>query len=441
MKNTKPSFLPTFIRIINGVALVFVLRCLPAAAEKVTPMPDSWDRIIGYLDFAQPDMTEDEVLLNAPNYSFVFGGLRRLNDVFRATNPDINIGRYTVGFFDEYNARPEPRRDGEEEDTPERRARTLLWWNTEVDGVGHPDWVLYRCDGVTPAYWFYDDGGFISNMPLDFSNPAVSDWQLRNADELGFSAYFADLVYLENYSHACGIWRGGQWVQLFSGQAADPAFSAAVIDWAARIQLGLHSEFPAREFVPNCPLYPPYQEDAISALLDHVDGLLDEEGFTWYNLVDLIDVAPEIWVNKIRNMIAIQERGVAYYSMNYVSTFPPSQEEVEWVLGSFLMGKEHSAYILMTLDPPLGDFGPHWPHLPQYDEDIGHPCAPMASTQNVYVRDYSKGLAVVNPGWERHTFYLPPGDFRDIFGNPVSSPLLMEAATGKVLLASEDRCP
>jgi len=426
---------------MGALALVLMLHSPLSAGQSVTPMPDSWGRTIGFLDFSQPDMTETEILLNARNYSFVFGGLLSQLGMFRATNPDINIARYMVGFLDDHNARPDSYPGGRSEDTPERRARTLLWWNTEVDGVGHPDWILYRCDGVTPAYWLYDDGSTLPSMPLDISNPNVADWLLRNSEEPGFSTLFADLVYLENYTLACGIWRNGEWVQLFTGEPVDPAFSSAVLDWARRLSAGLHSRPSPRGFVPNCPLYPSYRDDAIAELIANVDGLLDEEGFTAYGS-KRIYLSENVWLNKIRNMVAVQNQGVPFYSMNYVATFPPSQDEVEWVLGSFLMGREHSAYLLMTLSPELGDYGPHWPHLPQYDEDIGHPCGAMTSTQNVYVRDFSKGMAVVNPsGDTRYTFQVPEGNFRDVYGNPIGSVLVLEPVTGKVLLTDSERCP
>lgn len=407
----------------------------------VMPMVDSWERTLGFLDFSQPDMTVAEIMQNAPHYSYVFGGLAQHQAAFRSANPQINIGRYTVGFLDDHNGRPNSYPGGHAGDTPQRRARTLQWWNSEVDGTGHPDWVLYRCDGVTPAYWLYDDGEELPNMPLDISNPDVADWQLRNSEEPGFSSLFADLVYLENYSRGCGIWKDGQWVQRFTGQRVDPAYAQAVLNWAARIKTGLHNRPSPRGFVPNCPLYPSYPAEAIASLIESIDGLVDEEGFTGYG-ASRATVSGDVWVNKVRNMVTAQQHGVAFYLMNYVSNVPPPAEELEWVLASFLMGKGHRAYLLMTLNPPLGDYGPHWPHLPEYDENVGHPCSPMVQAQGAYQRDYSHGLAVVNPSrTARITFGLPPGSFGDLTGAPVTSPLVLQPLTGRVLLSSATRCP
>jgi len=429
------------------VLLTLISSYSLAGNQSIMPMPDSWDRILGYLDFASWDLPAAEIRENAPNYWFVFCGFGWQIEDFRAGQPNLNVARYMPGFLDDHNGRPDAFPENPEEDTPERRARTLQWWNTEVDGVGHPDWVLYTCDGVTPSYWNFK-GATLPNMPLDISNPEVADWQLRNAgfaigyEDSGLPTLSADIVSIENYDHACGVYRNGEWVQLFTGEESDPAFASAVIDWAARIQAGLHSLPSPRGFVANFPPYSWFSDEVIASVVANLDGLLDEQGFTGYG-TGRINISQEAWLHKIRNMIAIQNQGVAYYSTNYVLTFPPSQDELEWVLGSFLMGKEHSAYVLMTPPRTILPDGVQWPHLPQYDEDIGHPCSPMTSTQNVYVRDYSKGLAVVNPSRATsYTFALPEGSFRDLYGNQIEDQsFVLEPLTGKVLLSSEDRCP
>ncbi|HME91431.1 MAG TPA: hypothetical protein VKE49_08400, partial [Myxococcaceae bacterium] len=87
--------------------------------------------------------------------------------------------------------------------------------------------------------------------------------------------------------------------------------------------------------------------------------------------------------------------------------------------------------------------GIRWPHLSQYDENIGYPCASMTTVENVYVRNYSRGLVVVNPSASSsYAFTLPPGRFRDLYGNPIEGPgFILQPMTGRVLLSSTDRCP
>ena len=67
----------------------------------------------------------------------------------------------------------------------------------------------------------------------------------------------------------------------------------------------------------------------------------------------------------------------------------------------------------------------------------------MSSVDNVYLRDYSKGLTVVNPSWtSSYTFTLPPGEFYDLHGKQIEGDTLdLGPMTAKVLLSSTERCP
>ena len=421
-------------------ALSVGMQAAAGPDQSVMPMPDTWDRTLGFLDWVYSDMTEDEIRENALNYSFVWAGLGELARLFTSANPDIVVSLYSPAFWDYYNGRPEPFQPGEGEDTLERRARTLLWWTAEADGIGHPDWVMYQCDGVTPAYWEFD-GGTVPNMALDITNPDVIDWQVQyseSAMEYGFTAFSGDMFFLHNSNHACGVYQGGlEWEQIFTGEDSDPAFEFAVNSWAQQIRNRLQALPSPAGLVVNLPVYSWLSDKEIADFAVNVDGILDEQGFTGFG-VDRIQISDESWVHKIRNMIAIQNQGAAYFSLNYVSTFPPTEDDIDWILGSFLMGREHAAYVLITTTD-----GVRWPHLPEYDEDVGHPCAPMSSVDNVYLRDYSKGLTVVNPSSTfSYTFNLPPGEFYDLYGKQIEGDTLdLGPMTGKVLLSSAERCP
>lgn len=434
-------------RLLWFVAIGWVAAAMGCVGDAVTvtrsllQMPDSWDKTVGYLDWASSDVPEAEIQANASNYSFVWSGGQP--SVFRTANASINLGSYMPGFYDDHNGRPEAFPEGPSQDTPERRERTLRWWNTEVDGVGHPDWVLYQCDGTTPAY-YVEDGRTLPNMPLDITNPSVIDWQFRSAGairdgDLGFNVVSADVVFLMNIQHACGIHRDGQWVQLFDGRESDPAYKSAVVGWAQRFRASLHGLPVPRALVANSSLDVSNSDEEIARLSAQLDGVLDEQGFTGFG-GGRIFASGESWFHKVRSMIAIQNQGVSLFSANYVSTLPPPPEDVEWILGSFLMARGHAAYILINRSYPGNAL---WPHLPQYDEDVGHPCAPMRLYQNVYVRDYSKGMSVVNPSSsDTFTVTLPPEILRDVYGRPIEgNELTLPPATGKVLLSQSSRCP
>src|SRR5262249_11915192 len=262
----------------TGTAIV--QRQIPS----VMPMPDTWNRVLGFLDWTEADMTESEIQANALNYYFIWGGGAWEADHFRSVNSTINVGRYMPAFLDYQNSRPEPYTL--EGDTPERRARSLQWWNTEVDGVGHPDWVMYRCDRVTPAYQVIDSAT-LSNVPLDITNSQVISWQLRTGapvDERGFTALSSDMVSLRNFNHACDIYCRAQWVQLVSGEDSDPVFASAVLDWSRQIRAGLRTLPSPRGLVANFVPFYFFSDQEIASLAANLDGILDEQGFTGFGL-------------------------------------------------------------------------------------------------------------------------------------------------------------
>jgi len=175
----------------------------------------------------------------------------------------------------------------------------------------------------------------------------------------------------------------------------------------------------------------------MAALEESVDGILDEYGFT-YSDPNTRDIW---WPIKIRRMIQFQDAGLAYYSVNYIDRFPPTLEELNWILGSFLMAREHSAYIEISQKPTADSSYPDWPHLPEYDVNVGHPCGAMTMSQGVYVRDFSKGMALVNPSAsDSFTVALPPGNFTDLGGEQVAGNIFIGPLSGKVLVSSQDRC-
>lgn len=415
------------------------LPLLHAFAGSVMPLEDTWDRTRGVLVWTNTRMTDEDIQAHARDYSFIWSTLPGLEDAFRRANPAINTGFYQPSLLDYYEGRPDDLLPGE--DTPETRLRTLLWWLYEADGVGHPDWVLYRCDRVTPAYERTDqiDPPTLPNMPLDFTNPAVVDWLLeRQGSFSSITALSGDLFLLHNWNRACGAYRDGQWVQLFTGEEDDPDYEAAVLNWARDVRARLAHMRSPQSLVLNFPLPPYYSDQQVRRLAANVDGILDEEAFTaWANG----RLAGEDWLAKVRRMVLIQNQGAAYYSVNFLWHYPPTLDEVNWILASFLMGREHCAYI--AIDDVSGGIDQiRWPHRPEYDEDIGHPCGEMVQSQGLYARDFSKGISVVNPNPNNsYTFTLPPGSFRDLYGMPIEGQMRLEPLSGAVLISSDQRCP
>ena len=69
---------------------------------------------------------------------------------------------------------------------------TLAWFQQH-----HPDWIMYRCDKKTVAFWGSETAPH-GSVPIDFTNPAVVEWQMANqssqAAALGYDSMAFDNV-------------------------------------------------------------------------------------------------------------------------------------------------------------------------------------------------------------------------------------------------------
>ncbi len=53
-----------------------------------------------------------------------------------------------------------------------------------------------------------------------------------------------DNVHFENFFGACGIWRGNQWVQLYSGAFIDDRFRSDTIKWLNIVRFHIFYSIP-----------------------------------------------------------------------------------------------------------------------------------------------------------------------------------------------------
>jgi hypothetical protein len=377
-----------------------------ATTPGIRPFADTWGTIRTFLDF---DYNVPDPAAAAHRYDFAWGvGVDHVAEM-RAANPNIFL-TYYFPFY----------RDGGTftDITP----RSLDYWKTT-----HPDWILYRCDRVTPA--FEPD---IPNVPLDFSNPALVAWQVATyaqpASENNYDGIAADNVDLRNLFGACGVYNNGQWVQLYTGQPDDPQWRANIVAWLTRMQSALHHLRHPLALIPNLALdgVPPTDQVA-QQVLKHVDGILDEGGFTNYGMGYLTD---EDWVQTIQFIEQAQRLGKPYYEVNQFLSV--GRAEVQWALASYLMSKDHLAELFITTIQGYGV--ERW--YQEYAAQLGNPTGPMHQTQNVYIRPYSRGVSIVNPSaTESYTVTLDGGPYHDLYGNPIERTITLSPHSGMVLLA------
>ncbi len=370
---------------------------------------DTWNNIHLFLSF---DYKVPDPAAIARHYDFAWGSEVYHVAALRSGNPNIFLTYYI----------PFHRDKGTFSD--EKAYHDLAYWRAV-----HPDWVLYKCDRVTPAYEFGDP-----NMPLDFANPALIAWQIGTyaepASESGYDGIAADNVDLQNEHGACGVYRNGQWMQHYSGQINDPQWRADVITWLTRMQRALHSLRHPLALIPNLSFAGLSPSDPLMQhVMSHIDGMEDEEGFTLFGDGYLTGSA---WLQRIQLMESVQEQHKPYYIINQ---FPSvGHAEIQWALASYLMGKEHSAALFISTFQGYGaDL-----RYDEYNMRIGSPKGPMYQTQNVYMRDFSHGLSIVNPSATvSYTVTLKAGShYTDVSGNPVGQTITMPPHSGMVLLTN-----
>jgi len=313
-------------------------------------------------------------------------------------------------------------------DTDGTNLHTLAWWKKN-----HPDWVLYRCDERTPAW-----AGGVPNIPIDISNPTAVHWQLTTyapvAESGGYSGIAADLVDLTNSGAGCGVFINGVWTARFNGQSTDPAWASAVIAWAADAQRYLHSlARPLQLGVNNVPEYRPAGDADETALISHADYINDESSFTDYG-------NSYASLSKFKSIVAwmqyVQSLNKPWIIVDKWNTQQLSTQELGWSLATYLMGKYH--YAAMFTDHMPG-YGKEYWH-PEYGAAVGSPCGDMypdPSYKGVYYRKYTGAFVIVNASnTAGFTVTLPKPSYTDIDGGSVTSPLLVPADTGRVLMTN-----
>lgn len=348
----------------------------------------------------------------AKYFDFIWGASVKKVAAFRSANPNIFLTYYI----------PFHRDNGTFSDST--AIKNLSYWKTV-----HPDWVLYQCDRITPAY--ENDG---PSMPLDFTNPDVVTWQVQTyaqpASEKGYDGIAADNLTMENYFGACGVYVKGKWVQRYTGQPNDPQWRADIVTWLTRMQQALHHLQHPLALIPNLALgnIPP-TDPAIGQVVDHVDGVLDEEGFTNSGMSYLTDGA---WLQRVQFMESLQKQNKPYYVLNQFSS-GVNREAIQWALASYLMGKEHAAAVFIS---GYQDYGAAL-LFDEYKAQIGDPTDEMYYDQKVYWRDYTAGLVVVNPS--KTTTYTVTANrtgYIDLYGNRVNQTFTLPPHSGILLLSS-----
>ncbi len=332
--------------------------------------------------------------------------------------------------------------------------------------ANHPDWLVYRADQNMLAS--DEDVRDAGQLTLDISNPAVVQYQFDNFVKLGIDRGFSrigfDGVYIINPNKWSGVYRDGQWVQLYSGEKADPALADAVIGWARAMREKIKAYNSSVQLDMNYTLRDEYPE-AYARLLPYLDGVFDERGFTNWGQAGPNFATDDLWARIVSGMRLLRNGGKLVFINGEVPVTDPGTPAatyadlkasirpleatvdataIQWVLANYLLVKGSDFYTNVSAYFVRPNFGPgrvkqgvqdygRYVDRPAYHAPIGAPVGDMYEGGGVYWRAYTNGVVLVNPSNSDARTVTLPRAYQTLNGNPVAS-LTMEAPSGVMLL-------
>ena len=392
----------------------------------------------------------------ASRIDYVWGASAANVATWRASsNPDIVLSKYIPFTRD-----PAPH---------VTNGSGLAWWRQHK-----PELVLYQCDRKTPAWeCFAGEGCAHVSVPLDLTNPATLDYQLQvgvlPASRAGYNAIAFDNFGLRNEWQACGAFRGpgSSWVQLYDAETpkADPKYTADVLDWLARAVARIHAV--GMLVIPNFSEMD--FEEATLRVTNLTDGILAEGGFTSWNPVPNtsswhsppLKTSPDKFERQVGFVRHLQLHGKGFFAINewgagpdyslnpakvpYNISGPQNRAIRQFVVAAFMMVNGGACGIYLTCIQCYGGGAGGLGEMsiwPEYAATVGHPLSEPVRTGStgVWSRNYSGGIALVNPEPVERKFVLPQvqNAWRDLYGGTVQAgrSVRLPAASGLVLLHS-----
>lgn len=393
-----------------------------------------------------PGMTTTQIQTEAPHFDAVWAALSP--STWDSAHPGMYVSRYILPNEDESLI----------------TGRTLTWWQTQS---GHPDWVLYACksDGTptNDAAYFYSP---YKDVPLDIHNPAVVNYQVHLLGNYmiqhGYNTLAVDNIEFINYStgpnptlgegspqtgwYGCGIYQNGKFVRRYSTghDNADPNWTADTLNWlhTARSIFSTDTTLAPHHFkiIINHPPYDSTPSATEQQMLQYVDGMLDENGFTHYGHL----LTGNQFMSTLNWMEYLQAHNMAIFITDYFcygSTCPtnPSaltKSQVDWALATYAVGNNGGAGVYIS--PKTGAI---YTYRSEYSTKYGTPCSGYQQSGTLVYRRFSGGFAVANSGTSAQSITLPAGHiYSDVESRAVSNPLTVNGTDAYMLLTASNGC-
>lgn len=296
----------------------------------------------------------------------------------------------------------------------------------------HPDWLAYECDRTTLAYVPGSD-----RAPLDFANPDVRTYQWANwvdhKIDVGYRSIAVDLLALTNDQGRCGHFDlSHNWVPQYNGHADQMKFRRDVLNWERMTYRHIHAYSATATMQVNAVYVydTPYADDNL-ALMTTADLLFDERGFTEFGYAPAVPT-PEHWQTIVDKIAYVQSKGLCYTLENEEpgTNGQITAAERQWAMANYLLVRDGCTYMYVTGQQDYGTLV----DSNDYRIAVGRPKGGKFMTQGIWERNYTSGLALVNPFDATATVTLPHGHWQDVNGNPAGPSVTLTKQTALVLL-------
>lgn len=390
-------------------------------------------------------LTTSQIQSEAPHYDSIWGSF--FPQTWDNAHPGMVVSRYMIP----------------NEDVNMISGHDLAWWQSN-----HPDWVLYACDAngnpTNDVPWA--DTGF-SDVPLDVHNPDVVNYQAHLLGNFmianGYNTLAADNITFVNYMrapnpalgesspqpnwYACGIYKNGSFVRRYGSagssdfDVADPAWISDLVNWLAQMQQIFATDATLAphhlHIIINHPVLDSTPSSTEQTMLNYVDGMVDENGYTHYGAL----LTGGNFAGTLNWVEYLQSHHKAALVTDYFCTGSScsndvnslTAHQVDWALASYAIGNEGGEDLYTS---PHG--GSVYSYRPEYSTAYGTACGPYSQLSSyVYERKFQGALVLVNATGSSYTVTLPSNHtYHDIEGQAISNPLAVGPATGYVLLTS-----
>lgn len=422
-------------------------------------------------------MSTSNIQTEAQHYDSVWGAFEPQTWIGAPNRePGQILSRYEIPFEDEYLI----------------SGCNLSCWQSQ-----HPDWVLYACDNngnpTQDVPWTYS--GFPNDVPLDIHNQNVVNYQVNQLvaymQANGYNALAVDQVTFENFLtapnpvlgapqacasnggscepqtkwYACGSYSGtnGAFVYRYGGAGTsdfdntnDTTFNNDVLNWLSTA----HSILAANglKLIVNHPVFDSSPNSLESQMLQYVDGIVVENGFTNYGKYAFSGGGlPGLFTQTLSWMQYAQSNSKAVFITDYycydghmptdgsgdgseACSYDPStlsSAQVDWALSTYAIANNGGADVYIS---PASIDNYSW--RPEYATSYGAPCGAATQNGNVYMRQFQNGLAIVNASYTQQAVTLPAGNtYTDIenrgtfsgsmtLGPPDGYMLLLQSGSG-----------